>query len=94
MKTLTESEIIRIMQEEWGERLRQLSEEVELKTDVKVDGEKQDVIGRDLVVRHAASGLEYIVDTVGENDVVLCVYRGGETFTVSKDELESEYEVP
>lgn len=94
MKILTESEIIRLMREEWDARLQQLSEEVELKTDVKVDGQNQEVIGRDLVVRHIASGLEYIVDTVGDHDVTLCVFPGGEKLIINKDELEKEYEIP
>ena len=92
MKELTESDIIRIMREEWNENISNLFEKSNLKTSAKVEDEQKEVIGQDLILRHVKSRLEYIVCAIGENDVELCQFIGGPKFTISKDELEKEYE--
>ncbi len=94
MKTLTESDVIRIMQEEWHKRVSQLSEEVDIAMTAKVDnksGEKS-VLTPDLKVMHKDSGIRYTITSVGPRDVILKTPEGDQ-FIVDADSLEREYKL-
>lgn len=92
MKKLQEEDIIRIMREEWHSKVAALSEEVDLALKIKVDGKEQDVISKDLKVRHKKSQILYTIVSVGPRDIILKTPEG-EDFLLDKDELEKSYEL-
>ena len=92
MKTLNEEDILRVMREEWSNKLTTLSEEIDLMLKLKVDGEKKDVLSPDLKIRHKKSQILYTIVSVGPRDIILKTPEG-EDFLVDKDELEKNYEL-
>lgn len=92
MKKLEESDIIRMMREEWNTKLLHLSEAVDAVFKGKVDGEEKLLIDPDLKLRHKKSQYLYTVVSVGPRDVILKTPEG-EQFLVNADEIESDYEI-
>jgi hypothetical protein len=92
MKTLNEEDILRVMREEWSNKLTALSEEIDLMLKSKVDGEKKDVLSPDLKIRHKKSQILYTIVSVGPRDIMLKTPEG-EDFLIDKDELEKNYEL-
>lgn len=92
MKKLQEEDIIRIMREEWQNKVSKLSEDVDLTFKTKVDGEEKDVISKDLKVRHKKSQILYTVVSVSPSDIILKTPEG-EDFLLDKETLEDEYEL-
>lgn len=92
MKKLEESDIIRIMREEWNAKLVQLSETVDAVFKGKVDGENKVLLSPELKLRHKKSQFLYTVVSVGPKDAILMTPEG-KRFIVDKEELEKEYEI-
>lgn len=91
MKTLQESDIIRVIREEWKARLDELTEQIDMVMNSKVDGkEKEPVLSPGLKVKHKKSQLRYTVSSVGTRDVILQTPEG-EQFLVDGPDFESEY---
>jgi hypothetical protein len=95
VKHLNESELIKLMNEEWDRRLAHFAES--LKLDFPVPGgkggkEKKLVISDELKVKHEESGYRYTIDSVeaDEEEVVLRAPEG-DKFMVHTDKLEKEY---
>jgi hypothetical protein len=92
MKKLQESDIVRIMREEWDAKVARLAEEVDVVMRGKVDGGEKTLISPDLKLRHKASQLLYTVVSVGPRDVVLKTPEGRQ-FLVDTETLEKEYAI-
>jgi len=92
MKKLQEEDILKIMREEWTNKVAALTEEVDLTFKTKVDGDEKDVISQDLKVRHKKSQVLYTVVSVGSRDIILKTPEG-EDFLLDKETLENEYEL-
>ena len=94
MKTITEKDIKNIFVESWHSRLNALQEKhVDLKTDINVPNEGNiDVLSTGLKIIHKKSGFLYTVDTLGSDDIVLKSPQG-KRFKITKQELESDYEL-
>ncbi len=86
MKQLTESDVLRIMREEWDGKVQRLREEVGL---VMKD---DPVVSPELKIHHKKSGILYTVDSVGPRDVILRTPEG-EKFIIDNEELEKDYEL-
>lgn len=71
MKKLNESDVIRIMREEWNSKLRRLSEEVDVTFKGKIDGKEKTLISKGLNLKHKKSLFRYEVVAVGPDEVVL-----------------------
>lgn len=105
MKKLEESDIIRIMREEWDAKVAALAEAVEVALTGHVDGEETVLISPGLKVwskvtppdaERAASandsrGYLYTVHSVSPQGGVELKTPEGKIFPVSKDELEKSY---
>jgi hypothetical protein len=92
MKKLEESDIIRIMREEWDAKVASLTEAVDAVLKGKVDGKDKTLIDTDLKLRHKETQFLYTVVSVGPRDVILKTPEGKQ-FLVDKDTLENEYEI-
>ena len=94
MKNLTESDVIRIMREEWETKIRKIAEDVDLTLKAKVGDKNKEkvVVSDELKVVHKKSGIRYTIDSVSPKDCVLRTPEG-KTFLVSANELEKEYEL-
>lgn len=94
MKNLTESDIIRIMREEWETKIQKIAEDVDLALKAKVGDKKKEkiVVSDELKVVHKKSGIRYTIDSVSPKDCVLRTPEG-KTFLVDTNELEKEYEL-
>lgn len=92
MKKLQESDIIKIMKEEWNAKLAALSEAVDAVLKGKVDGDEKLLIAPDLKLRHKKTQFLYTVVSAGPRDVILKTPEGKQ-FIVDKDELEKNYEI-
>jgi hypothetical protein len=92
MKKLEETDIIRIMREEWNAKVAALSETVDAVMKGKVDGEEKTLIGTDLKLRHKKTQFLYTVMSVGPRDVILKTPEGKQ-FLVNKEDLEKNYEI-
>lgn len=90
MKKLEESDIIRMMREEWDAKLARLSEEVDAVLKGKIDGKEKLILSPDLKLTHKDSGFLYTLVSVGPRDAILKSPEGKE-FIVDKDTLENEY---
>lgn len=90
MKALTESDIIRIFQEENQKRLESLFEELDMY--FTSAGDMENVISKELKVKHKKSGLRFTVDSVSPRD---CVLRSpeGSLKRISQETLEQEFEL-
>lgn len=92
MKKLEESEIIKIMREEWDTRVGRLTESVDAVFKGKVDGKEKLLISPDLKLRHKKTQFLYTVISAGPRDIILKTPEGKQ-FLVDKDTLENEYEI-
>jgi hypothetical protein len=93
IKTLCESDVIRIMREEWDKMVLALNETVEVKmTSPKVIGDDDSIVSPELKVLHKNSGIRYTVDSVSNKDVILRTPEG-KKFLVDQTTLETEYEL-
>ncbi len=94
MKALRDEDIVRMMREEWAAGVRALSEQIDMVMNAKVDkkGPEEPVVAPELKVRHKKSGLRYTVNSVGPHDVILRAPEG-ETFLVSAEDFEDEYQL-
>jgi hypothetical protein len=93
MKTITDSDIVAMLREEWDRRVRSLSETVDVTLNAKVGkGEEQTVISPELKIIHKKSGIRYTIDSVGPRDCILRTPEG-EKILVGKEEIESAYEL-
>jgi hypothetical protein len=93
MKTLTEADVLRIMREEWDNKVNQLAETIDVALTAKLGkGDEKIVISPELKVLHKKSGIRYTVDSVGPRDCILRTPEG-ETFLVDATTLEQEYEL-
>jgi hypothetical protein len=94
MKNLTESDIIRIMREEWETKIQKIAEDVDLALKAKIGDKKKEkiVVSDELKVVHKKSGIRYTIDSVSPKDCVLRTPEG-KTFLVDTNELEKEYEL-
>ena len=93
MKTLTEADIIRVMREEYQARLDKLSEQIDMVMQSKIGkSNPRDVLAPELKVKHKDSQIRYTISSVGPRDVILRTPEG-ETFLVSKETMEAEYEL-
>jgi hypothetical protein len=92
MKKLKESDVIKLMREEWTAKLSRLSETVDATFKGKVDGKEKTLIAPDLKLRHKKSQFLYTVVSVGVDDVILKTPEG-EQFLIDKHELEKDYEI-
>lgn len=90
MKALTESEIVKIFQEENQKRLESLAEELDMY--FKSEGDVENVISKELKVMHKKSGLRFTVDSVSPRDIVLRSPEGS-LKKVSQQTLEDEFEL-
>lgn len=85
---LDEQTILRIFKEEWGAKLE--SAKSKLDVSFKKDGETVNVLSKGLKVRHLESNFLYTVVKVSQDGVTLKTPEG-RLFTISNDELESDY---
>jgi hypothetical protein len=91
VQKLTESDVIRIMREEWNKKLAALSEDVDAALTAKTkSGDEITVASPELKVRHKKSGIRYTITSVGPRDCILRTPEG-DTFLVDADEMEREY---
>ncbi len=90
MKALTESDIIRIFQEENQKRLESLFEELDMY--FTSAGDMENVISKELKVKHKKSGLRFTVDSVSPRDVILRSPEGT-LKRISQATLEQEFEL-
>lgn len=90
MKALTESDVIRIFQEENSKRLKVLDEELDMY--FKSAGDVENIISKELKVKHKQSGLRFTVDSVSPRDVILRSPEGS-LVRVNQAQLESDYEL-
>jgi len=93
MKKLEESDIIRMMREEWNAKLARLSEEVDAVLTGKIDGSEKMILSPDTKLRHKKSKLLYTLVSVGPRDAILKTPEGDKQFLVDKDTLEKEYAI-
>jgi hypothetical protein len=87
MKTLTESDVLRIIREE-----HDLIVEDFFKLTAKNGDKEKNLLSSELKVRHRKSGILYTIDSVSPRDVVLTTPEG-KKILVGKDELEKDYEL-
>jgi hypothetical protein len=93
MKKLTESDIIKMMKEEYDHRINKfLSEnDIDIMSNVPGDG-LQKVIASGLKVKHKKSRLLYTVSSVGRQDTILMTPEGDD-FIIDNSTLENDYEI-
>ena len=94
MRTLKQTDVLRIMREEWDIKLASLMETVDVVMKAKIPGDKEEkpVLSAELKVVHKKSGIRYTVSSVGPRDVILRTPEG-EEFIVDAETMENEYEI-
>ena len=93
MKILQESDVLRVMREEWNAKVAALSEEVDVVMNSRVEDEAQlPVLSPELKIRHKKSQIRYTIVSVGPRDVILKTPEG-EEFIIDADELEKDYQL-
>jgi hypothetical protein len=92
MKILTEGDVLRIIQEEFGKKYDALTEELDMYFKPAKGAETEQIISAELKIKHKESGLRYTVDTVSPREVILRTPEG-DLFPVSQSELEKSYEL-
>lgn len=92
MKKLEDSVIIELMREEWASKLQRLSESVDAVLTGKVDGKEKTILSPETKLRHKKTQYLYDLVSVGVRDAILKTPEGKQ-FIVTKDELESDYEI-
>lgn len=84
-KLLTESDVIRLMHDEWHKRLCGLCESSDAPAPV---GEKKKLVSTDLKVVHRDSGVCYTVVSIGRDSVCLRTPEGDE-FVIDDAEFQN-----
>jgi len=92
MKQLKESDIIKLMREEWDKKLSLLSEEVDAVFKGKVDGKEKTIMSPDTKLRHKKTRLLYTLVSIGPRDAILQTPEGKQ-FLIDINTLESEYAI-
>lgn len=92
MKKLEDSVILELMREEWASKLKKLGESVDAVLTGKVDGKEKTILSPQTKLRHIKTQYLYDLVSVGPRDVILKTPEGKQ-FIVTKDELESDYEI-
>ena len=92
MKTLKESDILRIMLEEYDSHLLSVLKEIDMSSFPGQKDEREPVVSPDLKVRHGKTNLLYTIDSVSHDDIVLRSPEG-DRFSVGTDEFEKEYKL-
>ena len=92
VKPLTEADVLRVMREEWNAKVAKLAEQIDMVMTSKIGNNPADVLSPELKVKHKGSQIRYTINSVGPRDVILRTPEG-ETFLVSKETLEAEYEL-
>lgn len=92
MKKLEDSVIIELMREEWASKVKRLTETVDAVLTGKVDGKEKSILSPQTKLRHKKTQYLYDLVSVGPRDVILKTPEGKQ-FLVTKDELESDYEI-
>lgn len=91
-RSLTESDVIRIIREEWIARLNEAEKDLDVLFKPTGSSYEVNVISPELKVKHKKSGYKYTVDSVGTNSVVLRAPEG-ELLDISAEEFERAYEL-
>lgn len=91
-KQLTESDVLRIIREEWDLVTEKAKEDLEVFFKPEKTSDEVNVISPELKVKHTASGYRYTVDAVGTNSVVLRTPEG-ELMDLPTEEFENEYQL-
>lgn len=92
VKPLTEADVLRIMREEWQAKKDALAEQIDMVMQSKIGSTPAEVLSPELKVKHKDSQIRYTIESVGPKDVILRTPEG-ETFLVTKEQLEAEYEL-
>ena len=92
-KKLTDSDVIRLIREEYEKKLSILDEKLKMFFEDE-DGKKQNVLSPKLKL-HKKSGELYTIDQVGSWGAILSFVddKGVHTIKVDKETLEKEYEL-
>lgn len=95
MKKLTDKDIIRLMREEWNDKVETILEasNSKIKFDAKVEDENKQIIDKDLKVRHKESKLLYTIVALMPNAVVLRAYNPPNVTMDVNPALQDESEV-
>lgn len=102
MKKLTDTEIVRLMREEWTLKVERLLENSDLSFSTNVDGKQSTIVDTGLKLRHKKSQLLYTVVSISPKEAVLRAYNppGSDPqepevvdFLVDRGTLEKEYEL-
>lgn len=100
MKILSDDEIIQMIREEWTRKLKKLSENIELSTTSKVDGEEKFVISPGLKImsknKDKSKRQLYTVEEISPVTVRLSFYdkNGAKKFiTINNEKLEQKYDL-
>ena len=94
MRELKEADILRVMREEWNNKIKSLAEDVvgiTMKAPTS-DGKQESILAPDLKIFHKKSGIRYTIDSVGPRDVILRTPEGN-NFLVDASTLERDYEL-
>lgn len=90
MKKLTERDVIKLIREEYDRQLTSVLGELDT---VGFKGDEEgNILSVGLKVRHEKSNLLYTVSSIGMDDIMLKTPEG-EEFTVTRKELEKDYEL-
>lgn len=91
---MNDSDIVRLMREEWAAGVKALREDVDMVMSSPIDkkGTEGAVLSPELKVRHKKSQIRYTVSSVGPSSVILRTPEGDD-FLVDKDELEKNYQL-
>lgn len=90
MKHLTESDVLRIIREEWALRVEKANHDLEVYFKPTKTSDETNVISPELKVKHKKSGYRYTVSAVGTNSVVLRTPEG-DNMDVDSAEFERDY---
>ena len=66
--------------------------DIELKTNVKKDGNDKQILSPELKVLHKKSGIRYTIDSVGSKDIILRTPEN-EKFLIDNEQLEADYQL-
>ena len=78
------------MREEWNAKVSRLAEQIDMVMNSKIGKKEGEVLSPGLKVKHADSKIRYTVHSIGPRDIILRTPEG-ETFLVSKEDLENSY---
>lgn len=91
-KTLTDTDVLRIIKEEWEKLISEVDGELDVLFKPKKGTSEIDVISPELKVMHKKSGFRYTVDATSTNTVTLRTPEG-DHLDVTHDEFENDYQL-